>query len=396
MTLSKSIDIHKESGIYNDLLRYFRHNNHNIYVVHPREKRFKKNTELDTSEGVSYLRVKTGNVTKTSNIEKGLSMLLLEGQFIKAIKQHLTEIQFDLVIFTTPPITFARVVKYIKRKDKAQSYLLLKDIFPQNAVDLGMFGKKNPIYWFFRIKEKTLYKQADYIGCMSPANVEFIKNNNPQLSNTEIEVAPNSIEPQQITLSEADEKKIRDKYSIPGDKVIFIYGGNLGKPQGVDFIIDVLKRSDRPADAFILIVGAGTEYERLNSFFDAYKPANALLMASLPKDDYETLVHTSDVGLIFLDHRFTIPNFPSRLLSYMQASKPVLGATDNNTDLGTIVEQGEFGYWVESVNAQNFIDKMYDFMNEDKRKFMGENARRYLEKHYHVSVTYEKIMNHFK
>ena len=53
------------------------------------------------------------------------------------------------------------------------------------------------------------------------------------------------------------------------------------------------------------------------------------------------LANSCDVGLIFLDKRFTIPNFPSRLLSYMQASMPVLAATDVNTDIGKVIEEGE-------------------------------------------------------
>ena len=57
-------------------------------------------------------------------------------------------------------------------------------------------------------------------------------------------------------------------------------------------------------------------------------------MRSLPKADYETIVASCDVGMIFLDHRFTIPNFPSRMLSYMKAKIPILAVTDPNTDVG--------------------------------------------------------------
>ena len=98
------------------------------------------------------------------------------------------------MLYSTPPITFERVVQFIKRRDGAKTYLLLKDIFPQNAVDLKVFGKRSPLYRHFRNKEKKLYKNADYIGCMSPANVEYILRNNPELSKEVVEVCPNSID----------------------------------------------------------------------------------------------------------------------------------------------------------------------------------------------------------
>ena len=66
-----------------------------------------------------------------------------------------------------------------------------------------------------------------------------------------------------------------------------------------------------------LICGNDTEHGKLKDFFDRNKPSNVKLMNGLPQDDYDRMIAPCDVGMIFLDHRFTITNFPSRLLSYM-------------------------------------------------------------------------------
>ena len=89
-------------------------------------------------------------------------------------------------------------------------------------------------------------------------------------------------------------------------------------------------------DVFFLIVGDGTEFAKIEAYVNEDKPSNVKLMKRLPKEDYDKMVGACDVGMIFLDHRFTIPNFPSRLLSYMQAKIPVLACTDVNTDIGKI------------------------------------------------------------
>src|SRR5699024_4024949 len=111
-------------GIYTDLLREFRNNGHNVYVVSPREKRLKKETEFISLNGAHFLRVKIGNITKTNVIEKGISTLKIESLFLAAIKEYLNDVKFDLVIYSTPPITFEKVIRYIKIKDHAKSYLL--------------------------------------------------------------------------------------------------------------------------------------------------------------------------------------------------------------------------------------------------------------------------------
>ncbi len=345
---------------------------------------------------MQVLRVKTGNITKSGLIEKGIATLLIGSQFKKAINKYFYGVKFDLVLYSTPPITIASTVAYIKKRDNAFTYLMLKDIFPQNAVDLQMFNRGSLIYRYFRGKEKRLYAQSDCIGCMSQANVDFVLKNNPEISADIVEICPNSVEPVAIEKDENTIIKIKKKYNIPLDKTVFIYGGNLGKPQGIDFLIECLKANQTSKQIHFVIVGSGTDFNKLKAFMDTEKPANTQLFTQLPKNDYETLVNSCDVGLIFLDKRFTIPNFPSRLLSYMQASMPVLAATDVNTDVGQVIENGGFGCWCESGDVESFNSKLQQLCDEESRKRMGGKARRYLEDNYTANHSYKIIMKHFK
>lgn len=163
---------YSEHNIYCDLLRQFAMQGHDVYCISPIECRFGSQTHW--AENGHILKLRIGNMQKNNIIEKGISTLLIEIKFVTAIKKYFSNIQFDLVLYSTPPITLAHAVKYVKRRDSAKTYLLLKDIFPQNAVDLGMMqktGLKGLLYHFFRKKEKKLYEISDRIGCMSQANV---------------------------------------------------------------------------------------------------------------------------------------------------------------------------------------------------------------------------------
>src|SRR5690554_7686413 len=173
LTVSR-IDNLEKRGIYTDLLRHFIEKDHKIYVVSPLERRFGTNTHLIENKDHSILKVKTLNIQKTNIVEKGIGTILLEYQFEKAINKYYRDIKFDLVLYSTPPITLTRIIDKIKKRDGARTYLLLKDIFPQNAVDIGMMSKTGLLYKSFRKKERTLYQLSDFIGCMSPANVEFV------------------------------------------------------------------------------------------------------------------------------------------------------------------------------------------------------------------------------
>lgn len=394
------LDDIKRRGIYTDLMRKFVYEGHHVFIVSPEERRTGKHTHIIDIDGVKILKVKTLNIQKSNVVEKGIGTLLLEGQYKAAIKKYLGGIRFDLITYSTPPITFTNVVKYLKRKNpNAITYLQLKDIFPQNAVDIGMFGEKSVFNRYFRRKEKALYKTSDFIGCMSPANVQFILEHNPEIESSRVEVAPNSVELIDFKYEDGQEKAeryyIRKKYDVPTDKPIFIYGGNLGKPQGIDYLIKCLEANKQRQDCYFVVIGNGTEYGKLESWFKINGSGSCVkLMQRLPKEDYDMLVKYCDVGLIFLDHRFTIPNYPSRLLSYLENKMPVICATDVNTDIGRIAEENGYGYWCESVKPEDFT-VLVDKMLASDRNAMGEKGYEFLKENYLVEHTYNAIIKHF-
>lgn len=387
-----------EHNIYTDLLREFCNHGHKAYVISPIERRSGKQPRIIHGKNSTILKLRIGNTQKTNIIEKGISTITLESIFIKGIKRHFSDVKFDLIMYSTPPITFQRAVEYVKRRDAAKTYLLLKDIFPQNAVDIGMLSKngwKGLIYKYFRKKEKRLYEISDHIGCMSEANCKYILKHNPEINPEKVEVCPNCIEVQDMSLTLEERNNMRNKYGIPLDKIVFVYGGNLGKPQGIPFLVECLKTQLKNEQAFFLIVGDGTEFNVLATFFEKYKPKNMKLMKRLPKDDYDRMIAACDVGMIFLDHRFTIPNFPSRLLSYMQAKLPVLAVTDPNTDIGKVIVEGGFGWWCESADVKDF-KRIISLILKREYSYMLQIMYEYLKEFYSSSNGFDIIISHLK
>lgn len=380
-----------ERNIYTDLLRELIKKGHDVYCISPAEIRTGINTHFE--EGGHLLKLRIGNTQKTNIVEKGISTLMIERQFVSAIKKYFSDIKFDLILYSTPPITFANAVKYIKNRDGAKAYLMLKDIFPQNAVDLGMMqttGIKGLIYKYFRKKEKKLYSLSDHIGCMSQANVEYVLRNNPEIPKEKVEICPNCIEVYDVRLSEQERTDMRDKYGIPHDKKVFVYGGNLGKPQNIPFVTECLRACSELTNAYFVIAGNGTERYLLEKYINEEKPPHVKLLEQLPRDEYDKMIACCDIGLIFLDHRFTIPNFPSRLLSYMQAGLPVLACTDLNTDIGKTITDGGFGWWCESDDERSFVDLIKNIEKEDY-DIKLECSREYLLKYYNSLIAVDHI-----
>ena len=309
-------------------------------------------------------------------LKKGLAIITLPFFMKRAIKK-LDISKFDLILYETPPITWAGIVNQIKKKNKIKSFLMLKDIFPQNAVDIGLMKKDSLIFNYFKRKEELLYEVSDYIGCMSKGNIEYIIKNNSKIPKEKLYYFPNT-------------KKDTGNGNIDFEKrkLQFVYGGNMGLPQGVLNIAPAISYFKNEEDIEFIFVGRGTEWNKISEYFRDQK--NVKVLESLPREEYESLLSSCDAGFIFLDSRFTIPNYPSRTLAYLEKGIPIIAATDKNTDIKDLIVNNKVGLWSCSDDINSLIENIKVMKeNKEKRRVFSKNARELFLKEFQV----EKSVN---
>lgn len=379
----------ESNGIYQDLLEEFSQNHHKVTIMNVTLDQYHPKTLREGN--VKYLFIQNGSPTQINPFQKIINYVTLIHKLHQTYKKNLANKSIDLILYATPPIFFSSLIAKIRKKTQAISYLMLKDIFPQNAVDLGMFSKLNPIYWYFRHKEKHLYRVSDVIGVMSQGNMDYLVKHNPQVSK-KIEICPNAINIDKLKESNIDHELL-DYYGLPKNKSLVIYGGNLGKPQNIDFIIECLKAHEYLDSTHLVLIGSGTEFRVLKDYFDTHTIEKSTLLESISFESYHQLLRFAKLGLVFLDYRFTIPNFPSRILSYMRLKIPILAATDPVTDLRYLIEENELGAWVRSDNPKTFIKTLKRLMADPKLNDYGINGYDYLMNHFQSQYVYQKIMS---
>lgn len=378
-----------DNGIYHDFINEVKRKGHNISVVSAKEN-IKSKSYIINSNGIDILKVSVGKITKTSYLQKGINTLLIERKYEKAIKKHFYKKSFDLIIYTTPPITFNKLVKKLKKSHNAKTYLMLKDIFPQNAVDLNILKKYNPITIFFRNKEKKLYQLSDYIGVMSPENERFIRNNNPIKS--KVQIFRNALYEIDYSISDIEKLELTEKYNIDFNKTIFLYGGNLGLPQSPAFIKNVIENFSDVYNSQFIIVGNGTHFDYLKDVIHKVNNPCVKIFNSIPRNEYNKLISACDIGVIFLDDKFTIPNYPSRLTSLLNASKPIILATDEATDIGKEVVSNNAGLWSRSNDINSFIENANKLANEYNYLTFSENAYNLFIKEFTIEENVLKLL----
>ncbi len=386
-------DINKDSNLYSDLVEEFRNNGHQVYVAALLEKKQNQNTYLENVKNLNILRVRAGNwFNINSLLVKGITTLTIANYFKKDIKKYFNKIKFDLVIYPTPPITFAPVVKYLRQRDECKSYLILRDIFPQNVRDLGLLNN-TLLYNYFRLKEKKLYNISDYIGCMSKGNIQYVLDHN-SIDENKLEILYNW--GKVFYNSEVIVVDYKKKHGLE-NKFVAVFGGNIGLPQELEFLLELAKEYINRSDIVFFIIGKGAQKEKIVNLINYHKLSNVILEDYIPRNEYRNLLKQCDIGLINLNRTFTIPNIPCKVVDYFNASIPILASTDKNTDLKQFLQDAKAGLWSETGDLKAYKGNFRKLLNDKKlREELGKNGRKFLEEHLNVEKAYKIIMKHFE
>lgn len=368
----------ENSTIYTDLVEELIKKGDQVTVV-TIEKNLKPFQYKTLKErGATVFRCGCFPIYNINFLLKGIGIVFLSF-FLERIIRKINIKNFDLLLYEVPPITLEKIIRKIKKHYQIKSFLMLKDIFPQNAVDIGLMKKNSFIFKYFKRKEKLLYEVSDYIGCMSKGNIEYIIKNNSKIPKEKLYYFPNT-------------KKDTGNGNIDFEKrkLQFVYGGNMGLPQGVLNIAPAISYFKNEEGIEFIFVGRGTEWNKINEYFKEQK--NVKVLKSLPREEYEKLLSSCDAGFIFLDSRFTIPNYPSRTLAYLEKGIPIIAATDKNTDIKGLILDNGVGLWSCSDDINSLIENIRIMKeNREIRRKFSKNARELFLKEFQVEKSVDLL-----
>ena len=340
---------------------------------------------------VNVVRIKSGKIDGANRFIRAFNEIRLSSRIWENGKDFFHNNTCDLVIWYSPSIFFGSLIKKIKKKNNCFSYLILRDIFPQWALDTGIL-KKGIIFNFFKKIEIVQYENADIIGVQSPDNLLYFKNNN-LYDKYKIEVLYNWTS---LVNTENLKTDFRLKLGLE-NKVVFFYGGNIGQAQDLQNIIRLASRIQNETSAHFLIVGDGTESIKLKKIISKLQLKNISILKSVDQSTYFAMLSEFDVGLISLERNFCTSNFPGKMLGYMQYSKPILASINPGNDLKNILLDNNAG--LVSINGDDDLlvtNCLYLIQNPDARNKIGKNGYNLLKNIFSVNKASSQILGQIK
>jgi len=169
-----------------------------------------------------------------------------------------------------------------------------------------------------------------------------------------------------------------------------MYAGNVGFSQSLGMMIAAARQL--PDIAFV-INGDGAARQSLqdhatgisNIYFAPYQPIERL----------SEVLATGDIHVVPLRAGLASVSVPSKSYSILAASRPVLAAIDEGSEIPKILAESGAGLSVPPDNENAFIEALRKLLNDQKlRESMGLNGRVWVEQHASpgaVAAAYEAI-----
>lgn len=319
-----------------DLAREITRQGHELTVLLP-DASIENSWALIETDGFTVLRLKAPKTKDVNYVQRTLGEFLMPfSMFSKLKRTPIWGSQWEGIIWYSPSIFFGPLIKRLKKQASVPSYLIIRDIFPEWAVDMGLMGRGLP-YYFFKQVARYQYSQADVIGIQTPGNAEYFGESDKSIS-TRVEVLQNWLANNPVRYCSINVKDLGLE-----DRVVFVYAGNMGIAQGMDILVELACRMRHRSDVGFLFVGRGSERQRLKLLAEEKKLTNVVFQDEIDPDEIPGLYEQCHIGLVSLHQSHRTHNIPGKFLTYMQSGLPVLANVNPGNDLIKMIEQAKVG-----------------------------------------------------
>ncbi|WP_404408603.1 glycosyltransferase family 4 protein [Pseudidiomarina marina] len=340
-------------------------------------------------DGIRVWYFQSGDVKTPSKIKRAITETLLSYRAWSNLKFKFKSERFDGIVYYSPSIFWGGLVKRLKRLYQVPAYLVLRDIFPQWTIDAGMIREGSVIHRYFKYFELLSYRQADMIGMMSEANINFF--NQLHGNGFPLEVLRNWASLNEPTKPQSYLSQ-RERLGLQ-NKVIFFYGGNIGHAQDMANLMRLARALKDEPEAHFLFVGQGDEVELINQLAKEWQLDNVSYLPSIDQESFAALLDEVDIGLFSLSNKHSSHNFPGKLLGYMQHKLPILGSVNKGNDLISVVDANKAGYISINGNDEILYSNAITLLSSlDERTKLGENGYKLLTKEFSVEAAAQQIL----
>jgi glycosyltransferase involved in cell wall biosynthesis len=277
--------------------------------------------------------------------------------------------RFD-VVYCYPPITGALAAIFAGWLSRRPFLIDIQDLWPDSVVKSGMAGTRK--------MEKILNLMCNFVyrraaGILSQSNGIRSRLIERGVASDKISVVYNWAD--ELAAGPAGLADLAP-YCFDG-KFNIVYGGNLGRMQGLDVLVRAAHFArERAPNLQLLLIGDGIESDNLKRLVHQLRAENVRIAPGVPRKMIGDIFAAADVLVLHLwkDPLFRI-TIPQKTQFYMAMGKPILIGVEG--EAAEVVATAGAGVAVPSDNVEAMADAMMRLSQTPQRQLdeMGRRGR---------------------
>ncbi len=289
----------------------------------------------------------------------------------------------DIILGSSPQL-FILISAYLLAKHYKVKFIAeLRDLWPQNLIDINQLKENSVMVKILRRLEKFLYHRADKIIIFTPVAESYITSLG--INKNKLCIIPNGVD-----LSRFDTADYEKQFEPENNTFKIMYTGTLGLFYELDRLLKAAKIIQEKGFMNIkfMFMGSGVKKAELIQQSKKLKLNNVSFMEPVPKRKMPDVLRQADA--FFIKRNKIFYGSSNKLMDYMAVAKPIIFAMSPGD---TIAKDANCGISVPSGNSEDFAEAIIKLHNmpPDQRKTLGENGRKYVEKHNSISVLVNKL-----
>lgn len=283
----------------------------------------------------------------------------------------------DLVICIAPSIFNAPFALLTTRISRAKSWLHIQDFEIDAALQLNMLPKNNLFTNWAKQAEQVLLKRFDLVSTISTRMLERLLDKG--VAETQTYLFPNWVNLNEIVPLDKEHNKYRDRLGISEQDIVVLYAGNMGKKQGIEYIVEAANTLREHSFIHFVLCGDGAVHDEMVQLATGLE--NLHFLPLQPIDRLNDLLNMADIHALPQRANAADLVMPSKLTGMMASGKAIIAMAEQGTEIDQVISKT--GIVIPPEDTQALSNAILNLAkNEPLRKALGFRAREYAESHW--------------